>query len=137
DIAFLLPLTIKTIIADNDGSPLLPNTGVIQIEGNPTDGWTLVSWNGTPIPPDPGLLTELLMDLRALIEAPQTAIWGVHEALQGGDLAAVVSALEAGVQSVGAALLQFPVSVINDIVGAVTNLGSDTGGADDAVAALF
>ncbi|HEU4362921.1 MAG TPA: phosphoglycerate mutase family protein, partial [Mycobacterium sp.] len=47
DIAFLLPLTIKTIIADNDGSPLLPNTGVIQIEGNPTDGWTLVSWNGT------------------------------------------------------------------------------------------
>lgn len=26
----------------------LPNTGIVEIEGNPHDGWTLVSWNGRP-----------------------------------------------------------------------------------------
>ena len=26
----------------------LANTGQVVIEGNPTDGWTLVSWNGKP-----------------------------------------------------------------------------------------
>jgi broad specificity phosphatase PhoE len=27
----------------------LPNTGVVVVRGNPHDGWTLVSWNGTAI----------------------------------------------------------------------------------------
>ncbi len=26
----------------------LPNGGIVEIEGNPHDGWTLVSWNGKP-----------------------------------------------------------------------------------------
>ncbi|WP_297597963.1 histidine phosphatase family protein [Mycobacterium sp.] len=26
----------------------LPNTGIVEIQGNPHDGWTLVSWNGKP-----------------------------------------------------------------------------------------
>ncbi|TAM64207.1 MAG: histidine phosphatase family protein [Mycobacterium sp.] len=26
----------------------LPNGGIVEIEGNPHDGWTLVSWNGRP-----------------------------------------------------------------------------------------
>jgi broad specificity phosphatase PhoE len=29
----------------------LPNTGIVVIEGNPQDGWTLVSWNGKPVSP--------------------------------------------------------------------------------------
>jgi ribonuclease H / adenosylcobalamin/alpha-ribazole phosphatase len=32
----------------------LPNTGIVVIEGNPQDGWTLVSWNGKPVPPGRG-----------------------------------------------------------------------------------
>ena len=27
----------------------LPNTGVVVLQGNPTDGWTLVSWNGEQV----------------------------------------------------------------------------------------
>jgi len=31
----------------------LPNTGIIVIEGNPTEDWTLISWNGKPVAPTP------------------------------------------------------------------------------------
>ncbi|HTZ15302.1 MAG TPA: histidine phosphatase family protein [Mycobacterium sp.] len=127
DISYLLPLSLQTIFGANDGYPLLPNTGIIQIEGNPTDGWTLVSWNGYPIPADPGLLTKLLMDLRELIIAPQTAEWNVYEALLGGDPATIESALVTGVQDVGGAIVQFPESVFNDIVDAFQNLAAETG----------
>jgi len=127
DISYLLPLSLQTIFGANDGYPLLPNTGIIQIEGNPTDGWTLVSWNGYPIPADPGLLTKLLMDLRELIIAPQTAEWNVYEALLGGDPATIESALVTGVQDVGGAIVQFPESVFNDIVDAFQNLATETG----------
>lgn len=128
DIGFLLPLTIKTIIDHNDGYPLLPNTGIIEIEGNPTDGWTLVSWNGTPIPQEPGLLTELLIALRSLVMAPQTAAWNIHEAALTGDPATIESALATGLHNVGAAMVQFPESVFNDIVDALRNLVADAGG---------
>jgi Histidine phosphatase superfamily (branch 1) len=127
DISYLLPLSLQTIFDADDGYPLLPNTGIIQIEGNPTDGWTLVSWNGYPIPADPGLLTKLLMDLRELIIAPQTAEWNVYEALLGGDPATIESAVVTGVQDVGGAIVQFPESVFNDIVDAFQNLAAETG----------
>jgi len=127
DISYLLPLSLQTIFGANDGYPLLPNTGIIQIEGNPTDGWTLVSWNGYPIPADPGLLTKLLMDLRELIIAPQTAGWNIYEALLGGDPTTIENALATGIQDVGGAIVQFPESVVNDIVDAFQNLATETG----------
>lgn len=136
DISYLLPLTIQTMFSDNDGSPLLPNTGIIQIEGNPTDGWTLVSWNGFPIPADPGLLTKLLIDLRELIIAPQTAGWNIYEALLGGDPTTIENALTTGIQDVGAAIVQFPESVFNDIVAEVgAQAAGDT--ASGLLASLF
>ncbi|MEO8814570.1 MAG: histidine phosphatase family protein [Mycobacterium sp.] len=122
DISFLLPLTIQTVIDKNDGYPLLPATGIIQIEGNPTDGWTLVSWNGTAIPADPGLLTELVVELRNLIIAPQTAAWDIYEALIGGDQTAIENALQTGLHNVSEAILQFPGTVFNDIVAELSNL---------------
>ena len=127
DISYLLPLSLQTIFGADDGYPLLPNTGIIQIEGNPTDGWTLVSWNGYPIPADPGLLTKLLMDLRELIIAPQTAEWNIYEALLGGDPTTIENALATGIQDVGGAIVQFPESVFNDIVDAFQNLAAETG----------
>jgi hypothetical protein len=132
DISYLLPLTIQTLLSSNDGYPLLPDAGIIQIEGNPTDGWTLVSWNGYPIPADPGLLTKLLMDLRELIIAPQTAGWNIYEAFLGGDPATIENALTTGIQDVGAAIVQFPASVFNDIL---TEIGGQA--AADTATALF
>lgn len=117
DISFLLPQTIKTMFANDDGSPLLPNTGVIELEGNPTDGWRVLNWNGTPFPEDPTLFTKLIMDVRELITTPQTALWNVHEAFLSGDPTAVVNALATGLQSVAEVYLQFPVNVVTDIVG--------------------
>ncbi|HEU0190891.1 MAG TPA: histidine phosphatase family protein [Mycobacterium sp.] len=139
DISFLLPLTLQTMFAGNDGMPLLPNTGVVQIEGNPTDGWTLVNWNGTPIPENPDLLTELVMELRTVIIAPQTALWNIWEAIQGGDSTTIQSAIDTGLKNVTAAFAQFPESVSHDIADAVQNAGTDAGGrtAGDALSALF
>src|SRR5699024_9477326 len=91
DVSLLLPLTIQTIFGGHDGYPLLPNTGIVEFKGNPTDGWTLVSWNGTPVPEDAGLLTNLLVDLRELITTPQTAAWHIYEAALTGDPATIHS----------------------------------------------
>lgn len=48
-ITFWVLMTAKNAdphLADNP----LPNTAHVVLTGNPTDGWTLVDWNGTPIP---------------------------------------------------------------------------------------
>jgi len=95
----------------------LPNTGQVVIEGSPGD-WTLVSYDGTAVPQDPGLSTELFVDFRNLIEAPQFAGYDIYEALLSGSSTTVDSAIQAGVSQVDTALAQFPVAVFDDIIGA-------------------
>ncbi|GFG69627.1 histidine phosphatase family protein [Mycolicibacter senuensis] len=134
DISLLLPLTLQTMFANDDGSPLLPNTGIVQIEGNPTDGWTLVSWNGIAVPEDPGLLTKLIMDVRDLITTPQVAAWNLYQALLDGDPTAIGAAFQTGLHDVSSVFLGFPQAVFDDITDALTNLGG--GAADDTGSAL-
>lgn len=110
----------------------LANTGQVILEGNPTDGWTLISWDGVDVPQDPGLGTELFVDFRDLITAPQMALWQIWEAIAGGDPTAIMPAIEAGLGDVGAALTQFPGAVFNDIADALGNLGSDAASATAA-----
>jgi len=131
DISLLLPLTLQTMFANDDGSPLLPNTGIVQIEGNPTDGWTLVSWNGIAVPEDPGLLTTLIMDVRDLITTPQVAVWNLYQALLGGDPATIGDVLQAGLHDISTTFLGFPQAVFDDIADAWSNLGAadETGSA--------
>jgi hypothetical protein len=131
DIALLLPLSLQTMFANDDGSPLLPNTGIVQIEGNPTDGWTLVNWNGIAVAPDPGLFTSLVMEVRDLITTPQVAVWNLYQALLGGDPAAIGNALQTGLQDIASTYLGFPSAVFNDITDALSNLGAadETGSA--------
>jgi len=95
----------------------LPNTGQVVVEGSPGD-WTLVSYDGTAVPQDPGLPTELFVDFRNLIEAPQFAGYDIYEALLGGNSAAIEAAIQAGVGQIDTALTQFPVAVFDDIVSA-------------------
>jgi len=97
---------------------LLPYTGQVVVEGSPGD-WTLVSWDGTPVPQDPGLPTELFVDSRSLITAPQFAGYDIYEALLTGSSATIDSAIQAGVSQVDTALAQFPVAVFGDIVSAI------------------
>jgi hypothetical protein len=95
----------------------LPNTGQVVVEGSPGD-WTLVSYDGTAVPQDPGLGTELFVDFRNLIEAPQFAGYDIYEALLTGDSTTIDTALQTGLSQVDTALTQFPVEVFDDIVSA-------------------
>ncbi|QZA07369.1 histidine phosphatase family protein [Mycolicibacter heraklionensis] len=97
---------------------LLPFTGVIEVRGNPEDGWTLVSWDGQPVAEDPGLLTELFVDVRDVITAPQMALFHIWEALLSGDPAVFLDVIQAGADDVGTAALQFPVEVLHDVLSA-------------------
>ena len=97
---------------------LVPNTGQIVVEGSPGD-WTLVSYDGIAVPQNPGLPTELFVDFRNLIEAPQFAGYDVYEALLTGNSATIDAALQAGLTQVDTALTQFPVEVFDDIVAAL------------------
>jgi histidine phosphatase superfamily protein (branch 1) len=96
---------------------LLPYTGQVVVDGSPGD-WTLVSWDGTPVPQDPGLPTELFVDFRDLITAPQFASHDIYEALLTGNSATIETAIQTGVSQIDTALTQFPVAVFDDIVSA-------------------
>lgn len=93
----------------------LANTGQVVIEGNPTDGWTLISWDGHDVSATPDLFTGLFVDWRDLTTAPQVAAWHILEAFQGGDQAEIAAAMQTGFDQVVAAITAFPQSVIDTI----------------------
>lgn len=118
-------LFLETLVGDRG----LPNTAQVVVEGNPTDGWTLVSWNGTEVAENPDLLTGLFVDFRDLITAPQMAGWHIWEALLSGDPGDVLAALQTGVNDVFSALVEFPQAVIDTFTGAFSD-AADSGSAD-------
>jgi hypothetical protein len=95
----------------------LANGGQVVISGSPGD-WTLVSYDGVAVPQDPGLGTELFVDVRNLLEAPQFAGYDIYEALLHGNAAAIDTALQTGVTQIDSALSQFPVEVFDQLVAA-------------------
>ena len=109
------PLVLNELSSTGE---LLPYTGQVVVSGEPGD-WTLVSWDGTPVPQDPGLATDLFVDFRSLIEAPQLAGYDIYEALLTGNTATIDTAIQAGVSQLDTALAQFPVAVFDDIVTAL------------------
>jgi hypothetical protein len=133
DVAFSSEFAIEvgTMMNVNNPDPLLmlthpmPNTGVVVVQGDPQDGWTLVSWDGIPVPPA-SLPTKLFVDVRDLITAPQFAAHNIWEALPTGDPTTIVNAIRDGVDEVGTATVQFPLAVTRDLVEAVG--GSSLGG---------
>ncbi len=134
DLPFFIQQIIESHTVPNGLSTvLLPNTGIVQIEGNPTDGWTLLSWNGQAIPQDPDLLSALFVDVRDVALPAQTALWDIEEAIAGGDPTTIMSVVQTGFDQVGTALAQFPESVFNSLADALTNLGTGS----DVVASLF
>ena len=78
-------------------------------------------WSATTastVPQDPGLGTELFVDFRNLIEAPQFAGYDIYEALLTGNSATIDAALQTGLTQVDTALSQFPVEVFDQLVAA-------------------
>jgi broad specificity phosphatase PhoE len=104
---------------------LLPYTGTVEVQGDPTDGWTLVDWDGQPVPQDPGLATDLFVDARDLITPPQMAAYDIWEAVTTGNPTTITDAIQNGVSEVSAATTQFPQAVIDDIVDALHGATSE------------
>jgi hypothetical protein len=96
----------------------LANTGQVVVQGDPTDGWTLVSYDGTAVPADPGLGTELFVDFRNLLDAPQFAGYDIYEALLTGNSATIDAALQTGLGQIDSAATQLPVEVFDQLVAA-------------------
>lgn len=116
---------VGTMMNVNNPDPLLllthplGNTGTVVVQGDPQGGWTLVSWDGIPVGPA-NLPTQLFVDVRDLITAPQYAAWDIGEALHTGDPATIVNAIRGGVDQIGTATANFPLAVIQDL-GAVVD----------------
>src|SRR5690625_2142954 len=129
DVAVFIPLLIKTLTAGN-ANGFLANAGVTEIKGNPDDGWTLVTFDGHPMPAYPGLLTELILELRNLITAPQTAEYDLMQAVIDGDPTEIETAFTTGLQNIGTTLLQFPGAVADDISDAAQRLSTEVAGGE-------
>ena len=69
--------------------------------------------------PQASLGTELFVDFRNLLEAPQFAGYDIYEALLTGNSATIDTALQAGITQVDTALSQFPVEVFDQLVAAL------------------
>src|SRR5579875_3653150 len=121
------PLVLEEFLKTGE---LLPYTGTVEVQGDPADGWTLVDWDGQPVPQDPGLATDLFVDVRALITAPQLAAFDVGEAISTGDSTSISEAVQTGFSGVDAATAQFPQAVFGDIVDALHTAFSEFGSSD-------
>lgn len=120
DLPFFLNLIKEAHSVPNGQTTIfLPNTAIVEVEGNPTDGWTLVSWDGNAIPQDPDLATALFVDLRDVVLPSQAALWDIGEAILTSDKTTITAAIQSGFETISSALVQFPGAVIHDIVDAI------------------
>lgn len=101
---------------------LLPNTGEVVVQGNPEDGWTLISYDGVDVSQTPDLATALLVDVRDLMVVPQLAGVNVYDAFLTGDPTTITEAMQAGFTDISTALAQFPIAVYDDIVNAFSDI---------------
>ncbi|QLL06277.1 PE domain-containing protein [Mycobacterium vicinigordonae] len=124
--AYSSALAIETgtmMMVDNPNPLLLvtgalPNTGVVVVQGSPGTGWTMVSFNGAPVAPA-NLPTQLFVDVRNFITAPQFAGYDVATALFSGDPATIVNAVRDGAREVTTATVHFPFAIAETLLGAL------------------
>ncbi|MHA7648253.1 PE domain-containing protein [Mycobacterium sp. ML4] len=123
--AYSSALTIETgtmMMVDNP-NPLfllthtLPNTGVVVVQGSPATGWTMVSYDGIPVGPA-NLPTQLFVDTRNFVTAPQYASYDIASALKTGNPATIVNAVRDGVRDVTTATVHFPFAIAETLLGA-------------------
>ena len=94
------------------------NTGEVVLEGNPTSGWTMISYYGTPVPPA-NLPTQLFVDTRNLITAPQFAAFDIAGALASGNPVNIVNTIRDSAYNVATTTFDFPLKVASQLGGAV------------------
>ncbi len=129
DVAFSSQFTIEigTQMTVKNPDPLLMfthqlgNTAEVVVQGNPQDGWTLVSWDGVAVQQH-SLPLELIGTTRDLVMAPSFAANTILQSFGTGDPRTISSAIGTGVGQMVTATLDFPIGVVEDVVDAVSNL---------------
>lgn len=101
----------------------LNNTDVVVVDSNGQGGWTLKSWAGVDVGPAT-LPTQLFVNFRDLIVAPQTALYNLREPILNLDGPAIVAGVQQGVSDVVAATGTFVVKSAQDIAAALGGLGA-------------
>lgn len=100
----------------------LGNTEEVVLTGNEEDGWMMQTYAGIPVNQNPGLLTQLFVNARDLVVAPQTAVYNVVQAIGTFNLQNIAVAVVDGVISVVRAGIDFVVNSVTDIVNAIIGI---------------
>lgn len=120
DLLYFIPAIFQQI-SSGSSKQLLDFGGIVELNGNPTDGWTLDSWNGIAMPSFPDPLTELFVVARNLILPPQELVYNVVKAVLTGDPQSVVQATVDGIEKVIQAIVRTPGEVFDYLKTAVTD----------------
>ncbi|GAA2533254.1 histidine phosphatase family protein [Mycolicibacterium diernhoferi] len=94
----------------------LRNTADVVIEGNPVDGWKLVSWDGRQFSADRTFLGELTVQLRTLVRQVGAEFRSVLAAFATRDLSAIVSAVNRAVSTASFSAIKFTRAINADVV---------------------
>ncbi|ORA37233.1 hypothetical protein BST13_08800 [Mycobacterium aquaticum] len=99
----------------------LTNGDVVVVDENADGGWTLKSWAGEEVGPA-NYPTQMFVNVRDLIVAPQQAVYNMRVPALTPDPAAIVSTGAQGVQDVAKAGVKFVKDSVTDTVNAITSI---------------
>jgi broad specificity phosphatase PhoE len=85
----------------------LKNTNYVVIQGNPTDGWTLVNWNGQQFGTAPTLEAQVALQVRTLTRQLAASAQQVVDSLQTGDITKVVAAIRQSTSDAAYSFVKF------------------------------
>ena len=97
----------------------LGNTDRAVVVGNPTDGWTLVSWKGTAVSATPTLGMAFFVTFRDYGFALERSAWNVAVAQTTGDVGQVLQAIGTGLAQDLVATVALPGQLVRDVTDAV------------------
>jgi len=103
----------------------LKNTDYVVIQGNPTDGWTLVNWNGQQFGTAPTLESQLAVQVRTLQRQLAASGQRVVDSLKTGDITKVVAAIGQSTSDAAYSLVKFNRNVGPKIVTAINSAVAD------------
>ena len=99
----------------------LGNTDRAVVVGNPTDGWTLVSWKGTAVSATPTLGMAFFVTFRDYGFVVERSAWNVAVAQTTGDFGQVLQAVGTGLTQDLVATVALPGQLVRDVTDAVAH----------------
>ncbi|MUL44845.1 histidine phosphatase family protein [Mycobacterium sp. CBMA293] len=104
----------------------LSNTNYVVVEGNPTDGWNLVNWNGVEIAGmQKGPIENVLTQVRTLSRQLGGVVQDVAAAFKTGDVGKILTAINHGAVDAMFSTAKFARAINAQVIGGVTSAISD------------